>query len=132
MTSTTTEGFPIAGLRSVEFTVPDPEAAARFYTGPWGLVDAATRDGCIYLRGTGTDPYILSLERGARTAITSVTYRAAPGTDLAALRDRVAAAGGTDIEPIGAVSSLGGGTGFGFRERGTGEKRNPGSSTLPN
>ena len=107
--------FPIAGIRSVELSVPDLAAAERFYTDVWGLTVADRADGTLYLRGTGTDPYLVALREGP-VAIDSVTWTAAEGTDLAAVHARLISAGGSDATEVGPVALSGGGQGFALRD----------------
>lgn len=108
-------GFAISGLRSVHLRVPDLEKGLDFYTRIWGLLPAGEADGTHYLRGIGDDPYLVALSSG-ETAIVEITYRADPGADLAALRDRMIAAGATDADPVGPRADHGGGTGFTLRD----------------
>ena len=54
----------IAALRSVALNVPDLTVAENFYTRIWHLDVAARRDGALYLRGTGSDAYLLALHAG--------------------------------------------------------------------
>lgn len=92
-------GFPLTGLRSVEFELPDVSAACDFYSQVWGLAPVASAGDAIWLRGTGPDPYLLSLHRGERAAIRSMTFRAAPDTDLAAMQTAIGGAPQTPDEP---------------------------------
>lgn len=108
--------FPLTGLRSVEIATPDLAAATEFYTRVWGLEEAARDAGHVWLRASGTDPYVLRLTQGAATGVISVTFRAAEETDLPALRDRLVAAGGTAEGGIGSLADHGGGTGFAVRD----------------
>lgn len=87
--------FPIEGIRSVDFVVPDLAAATDFYTAVWGLEISGSRDGSVWLRGTGSDAQILALHAGDAVAIRSMTFRAAPDSDLVALADALVAQGGT-------------------------------------
>lgn len=114
---TTAPRFPIVDLANVHLQVPDLDAATRFYTEVWGLIEAAKKDGVVYLRGSGQDPYLVALHSGAHAVVISVGLRADPNIDLAALRDRIAAAG-AQVEPIGPVNTHGGGLGFDYRDRG--------------
>lgn len=107
--------FPITGLRSVELAVPDLDRAEAFYTGVWGLSVAGRDAGTIYLQGSGTEAYVVALRHGP-AAIDSVTWAAAPDTDLRDLRARLVAAGGTKRSEIGAVSLHGGGMGFSVKD----------------
>jgi catechol 2,3-dioxygenase len=85
--------FPVTGLRSVNFTVPDLPSAVEFYTGIWGLAVAARGDGTVWLRATGSDPHVLALHAGDRPAIRSMTFRAAADTNMDELAERLRSAG---------------------------------------
>lgn len=61
-------------LRSVELEVPDRAAAVQFFLGPWGLLDAGTRNGASYLRATGDHPYVVALKEAPAGAFASVTF----------------------------------------------------------
>lgn len=92
--------FPITGIRSVDFAVPDLGAATDFYTGVWGLEVAERQAGAVWLRGTGTDPHLLALHAGEAAAIRSFTFRAGPDADPEALAAAMVAAGGTRVEAM--------------------------------
>ncbi len=77
--------FPITGLRSVDFDVPDLAAATAFYTDIWGLHLSRQDATRVWLRGTGGDPYLLALHQAERAAIRSMTLRVAPDADPEAL-----------------------------------------------
>jgi hypothetical protein len=51
-------------LSSVEFVLPGAVEAGAFMTDVWGLTLAEARDHANYLRGSGSFPYIFSLEEG--------------------------------------------------------------------
>lgn len=99
--------FPITGLRSVDFSVPDLEAALDFYTRVWGLTLADRTAGSAWLRGTGTDAHLLALHEAEVAAIRSVTFRVAPDADPEALLAAMVALGSTPVE---AQAEHGGGT----------------------
>ncbi|MDI6028448.1 VOC family protein [Corticibacterium sp. UT-5YL-CI-8] len=107
--------FPIADLANVHLQVPDIAKAVTFYTQVWGLLEAHRADDVVYLRGSGSDPYLVALQQGTHTAVISVGLRADPTADLAELRNRIVEAGGM-AQDIGACSTFGGGTGFGYRD----------------
>jgi catechol 2,3-dioxygenase len=110
------QDFPFEGLRSVEVTTPDLAKAVAFYTETWGLVEAARDGRSVWLRGSGSDPYVLRLTQGEATGVASLTFRAASGIDLTALRDRMVAAGGTAEGDIATLEDHGRGTGFALRD----------------
>jgi catechol 2,3-dioxygenase len=100
--------FPITGLRSVDVDVPDLAGAIDFYTAVWGLALADRGERTVWLRGTGTDPHLLALHAGDRAAIRSLTFRARPGADLAALGAAMVARGAASLPAP--VDEQGGGT----------------------
>jgi len=61
-------------LRSVELEMPQADAAVKFLTESWGLLDAGKRGATSFLRGTGDHGYILSATEAATPGITSVTF----------------------------------------------------------
>jgi catechol 2,3-dioxygenase-like lactoylglutathione lyase family enzyme len=61
-------------LRSVELEVPDSAAAASFFKTPWGLIDAGTRNGATFLRGTEGNAYIVAVKEAAANAFASATF----------------------------------------------------------
>lgn len=79
-------------LRSVELALSDPAAAAAFMVDIWGLAPAERRGDTHYLRGSGTFPYLLSLEKAASDFVRSTTF-VCDEEELAALRTRIAASG---------------------------------------
>ena len=106
----------IAALRSVALNVPDLAVAETFYTSIWHLDVAARRDGALYLRGTGSDAYLLALHAGSPLQIRAVTLRA---RSEAALHDIAAAtlrAGGRVISPIAPLDEPAGGIGLTVRD----------------
>ena len=80
--------FPVAALRSVEIGTPDIALSERFYTQVWGLEVAARQGETVYLRATGADHHVLSLQPSAAPEILSVTFRVDAATDLAVLAER--------------------------------------------
>ncbi|SEM48583.1 catechol 2,3-dioxygenase [Bosea lupini] len=80
--------FPVAALRSVEIGTPDIAVSERFYTEVWMLEIAARQGETVYLRATGADHHILSLQPSAAAEILSVTFRVDVATDLAVLAKR--------------------------------------------
>jgi catechol 2,3-dioxygenase-like lactoylglutathione lyase family enzyme len=61
-------------LRSIELDVPNSAAAAAFFQSPWGLIDAGTRNGVTYLRGTENHAYIVAVKEAATSAFASATF----------------------------------------------------------
>jgi len=108
--------FPLQALRSVDFEVPDLAAAAEFYAAAWAL-EAVERDGArVWLRGTGDDPHLLALHAAPRAAIRSMTFRAAPDTDLDAVGAAMVANGATTVHGARALDEHGGGVAIAARD----------------
>jgi catechol 2,3-dioxygenase-like lactoylglutathione lyase family enzyme len=106
----------IDGLRSVSLNVPDLVRAEAFYTGVWHLSVAARTAQCIYLRGTGDDPYLLALHQGEKTAIRHVTLRARQAEHLLLCEQAFRAAGGTVVTTVSSLDEPGGGIGIMLRD----------------
>src|SRR5512144_1075547 len=79
-------------LRSIELVVPEPQAAAEFMTGTWGMAPASTSGSTQYLRGSGTFPYLVSFAQGAEPFVRTTTF-VCTRTELGALERRVAGSG---------------------------------------
>lgn len=105
----------VNALRSVEFGVPDVEAAERFYTGTWNLTVAARTARTVYLRGTAAFHHIVSLTRTEKPELLAVTLCAASNEAVDAVAAKAAAAGATVLRAPGAVDEPGGGYGVTFR-----------------
>jgi len=97
-------------LRSVELEVPDRESAVRFFVDTWGLLDAGTRNGIAYLRGTEDIPYIVSIARAAEPAVAAITFSGSE-PELQRIRKRASAAG-APLGPVRDFDEPGGGSGF--------------------
>lgn len=110
------QDFPITGLRSVDFDVPDVAAAATFYTEIWGLHIAERREGKVWLRGTGSDPYLLALHAASAPAIRSMTFRVAPDADLDARATAMIGHGARVTMPGTTTDEPGGGSVIAVRD----------------
>ena len=85
----------IEGLRSVALYVPDLAKAESFYTQVWRLEVAQRGDGVLYLRGSGSDTYLLALHQGGELPqIRQVTLRARSRAALDEIMANVQRAGG--------------------------------------
>ncbi|MDR6855731.1 VOC family protein [Variovorax guangxiensis] len=85
----------IEGLRSIALHVPDLAKAEDFYTRTWRLEVAHRGDDALYLRGSGSDAYVLALHAGgALPQIRQLTLRARSREALDAIRENVLRAGG--------------------------------------
>ena len=107
----------IAGLRSVALNIPDLAKAEEFYTRTWNLEVAQRGDDVVYLRGSGSDAYLLALHAGGATPqIRHVTLRARSAEALAAIVEATPRAGGKLLAPIGTVDDPAGGQGLTIRD----------------
>jgi len=97
-------------LRSIELEVPDTEAAVRFLSSVWGLLDVGSRNGIRYLRGTEARPYVVSLAKADAQAIAAVTF-SGETQEIEQVRSRASLAG-VRIGPMRAFDEPGGGAGF--------------------
>lgn len=73
----TNPGPPVARLRtlrSVSLLVPDPKAAADFYTGTWGLTPVDQGADVAWLRGTSQEHHILHLGHNEENALGRVVF----------------------------------------------------------
>lgn len=107
----------IESLRSVELEVPDLALAESFYTTHWKLEVAHRDAGMLYLRGSGTDGYLLALAAGgAVPRIRRVTLRARGAQALEAVAAATLQAGGAVLSPPGALQEWTGGSGLTLRD----------------
>lgn len=96
-------------LRSIEIALPDPQGAAAFMTGIWGMAPAGSRGTTHYLRGSGPFPYLVAFEKAEAEFVRSTTF-VGSAEELAALATRVAAAGWNAAPTVS--EDPGGGEGF--------------------
>jgi catechol 2,3-dioxygenase len=108
----------IEGLRSVALYVPDLAQAEKFYTEVWRLEVAHRGDEVLYLRGSGSDAYLLALHQGGDLPqIRQLTLRARSREALEEIRARVPAAGGSILaEPHELTRDPAGGIGLKIRD----------------
>jgi len=108
--------FPVTGLRSVDFTMPNLAGAVAFYTEVWGLHLADRTADTAWLRGTGSDPHVLALHRGKEPAIRHMTFRAADDSDLQAMAAALQAAGAALLHGPQPLDEQGGGRAIAARD----------------
>ena len=85
----------IQALRSVALSVPDLDAAERFYTQVWRLDVAARGEGVLYLRGSGADHHLLALHAApGQPQLRQLTLRARSADALGNIAEATRAAGG--------------------------------------
>jgi catechol 2,3-dioxygenase len=108
----------IEGLRSVELYVPDLARAEDFYTATWNLEVAHRGDNVLYLRGSGTDFFLLALHQGGDVPqVRQVTLRARSRQALDDVRESVLKAGGELVMDIHELTkNPAGGLGLKFKD----------------
>lgn len=97
-------------LRSIELEMPDRNAAVRFLKETWGLLDAGSRNGTSYLRGTEDIPYVVSVAEAGEPAVAAVTFSGSK-PELGRTRKRASAAG-APLGPVRDFDEPGGGSGY--------------------
>jgi len=98
-------------LRSIELELPDRAAAAAFFTGPWGLIDAGTHHGTTFLRGTENHAYVVAIKEAVTRAFASATFSDAPA-EIEALYARVEKTGLPHSAWVAEFDEPGRGAGF--------------------
>jgi catechol 2,3-dioxygenase-like lactoylglutathione lyase family enzyme len=107
----------IEALRSVALDVPDLGQAEHFYTQVWNLEVAQRAQGVLYLRGSGSDAYLLALRQaGPVPQIRHVTLRARSAAALDEVAQAAQAAGGRILQPPGPLQDPAGGVGLRLRD----------------
>lgn len=61
-------------LRSIELVLPDAAKATEFLCDIWGLLPAGGQQDSHYVRGCGSDPYLVALHEGAEPFVRSTTF----------------------------------------------------------
>lgn len=99
----------ISGVRSVALSVPDLQATSTFFTDTWGLELKEVRDGIHYFKGTGSDPYLISLRQASGEAkLIDVTLRARSEEALKEIQDHLGSHGKV-LRPTAPLNEPGGG-----------------------
>ena len=105
----------VTEIRYVGYAVPDLDAETGFYIDNWGLRQAGSADGMIYLAAEGHDePFVVRLRKAADKRIDVIALAAATRSDVDSLYNNVSAAGCRIIHEPGVLQQLGGGYGFRF------------------
>ena len=97
-------------LRSLELNVTDAADAAAFLAGHWGLAHAEQRGETWYLRGSGSDAYVLALSEVEAPSAASVTFFGT-AEEVDGI-ERSARAAGAEVARISAEAEPGGGEGI--------------------
>jgi 2,3-dihydroxy-p-cumate/2,3-dihydroxybenzoate 3,4-dioxygenase len=97
-------------LRSADLHLPGAAQAAEFLEGTWGALRAGVSGPTIFLRGTGDQPYILSVTESPGRGLGTVTFSAS-AEEVGAL-EKKAKASGLRMRTAAAFDVPGGGGGF--------------------
>jgi len=107
----------IDGLRSISLEVPDLAEAEAFYTTVWNLEVAERQASALYLRGSGSDAYLLALHAGRHGArMRHVTLRARDEAALDTVAAMAVGAGGRVTQPVASLDDPAGGAGLTLRD----------------
>jgi len=99
----------ITALRSVEIGLPDVAAAERFFTETWHLDVVSRAVNTVYLRGTGTDHHLISIQYSETPVLFAVTLRASCSDALNVIAELATQYGGRVLSPRSFAQDLGGG-----------------------
>src|SRR5581483_9511854 len=105
----------IRGVRCVELVATNLEEAARFYETVWNLTPVAQNNDAHYFRGSAGYHHIIGLHRGAQPAVVRIVFDVGSRAGVDALHRAVVAAGRPATAPA-AITSAGGGYGFGCKD----------------
>lgn len=106
----------VTALRSVDIGVTDLAAADRFYRNVCHLEQIAQAGDVLYFRGTGRYHHILSSRQAPRTGLIRMVLEAPDRAAVAQLHQQVAGHKFSLAGEPKALSTPGGGYGFGFKD----------------
>src|SRR5438067_3788503 len=99
----------IAQIRHVGLFSSDPDTHARFYSDIWGLERVAATPDVVFLRGSSSEHFILSLHRGKARGLHHIAY-AMPNEDaVRAAATSLLVVGTEVVDPPHRSDELGGG-----------------------
>jgi catechol 2,3-dioxygenase-like lactoylglutathione lyase family enzyme len=102
----------VEGLRGIVMRAPGITATRDFYLQNWGLSLAHEEPGAVWLRGTGTEPFIYGLKEGPVFGIEYVHFSMPDRDTMAALHAQALSAGATVLGAPGPFDDFAGGWGF--------------------
>jgi catechol 2,3-dioxygenase-like lactoylglutathione lyase family enzyme len=105
----------VTEIRSVGYGVTDLEVERTFYKDVWGLEEVADEDGLVWLKAQGSGAHhAVRLRAADANHLDLITLAADSRDDVAALHQKVAAAGCRIVHPPRDLDAPGGGHGFRF------------------
>lgn len=111
-----TDRFRVDFLRGIAMRAPDMTATRDFYEDMWGLKSVPSDDGTVYLRGTGSEPYIYSLKDGPDFGIEYINLGMTSLQRLEGLYEQLSREGAPLLGEPERLSTPGGGIGFSVRD----------------
>jgi catechol-2,3-dioxygenase len=102
----------ITHLRHIALKTPDPKAMAEFYQAKWGLKIVEEKDGEYYLRGTGSEQFILACVHGEERGIKQIAFGMSDKSGVDQWADKLAKANVTIHQTPHELDTPGGGYGF--------------------
>lgn len=106
------EPIRVDALRGIVMRAPGITATKGFYENNWGLTAAHEEDGFVYLRGTGSEPFIYGLKDGPVYGIEYVHFSMPNRAAMDALHRQVAARGAGVLGDPAEFDDFAGGYGF--------------------
>ena len=103
-------------LRGIVMRAPSVAATKAFYIEHWGLTVAAEREGVVYFRGTGTEPFIYALREDSIFGIDYINFGMDSRARTDALFEKLRSAGVPIVTQPQTLSTPGGGYGFTIRD----------------
>lgn len=116
MSGTTDQLVRVDSLRGIVMRAPGIAATRDFYVDNWGLSVASESNGTVYFRGTGAEPFIYGLREDPTFGIDYISLGLSSRERLMSLHQRLQASEVAIIEPLGPLSTPGGGFGFMVRD----------------
>ncbi|PWE29671.1 glyoxalase [Pararhodobacter marinus] len=102
----------VGHLRGIVMRAPGMTATKAFYTEQWGLHEAASDEGIVYLHGTSAEPFLYGLKDGDTYGIEYAHFGMENRDDMIALYAQVVAEGGTVLGAPALFNDKIGGYGF--------------------
>ena len=102
----------VGALRGIVMRAPGITATKGFYLDNWGLGLAHEEPGAVYLRGTGTEPFIYGLKDGPVYGIEYIHFSMPDRAAMDALHAQVLAGGATVLGAPAPFDDFTGGYGF--------------------
>lgn len=106
----------LRALRSVELRTPELTRAADFYAEVWGLEVVEEDNGASWLRGTGDEHHVLSLQHGDRNGLGRISFAVATPGEIDEAARRLLARGIAPVAGPGPLEQVGGGYGVRFTD----------------